>query len=116
MAVVLLVCVATGACSSTPAGRKALCQDFVALTTTVDRLNQGTLSEVDALVTLKAEERAFGADAATLEAEGATDLATVALRIQKSLDDLVSAILQNLPAQPSIAELRAAAEQAPSCP
>src|SRR5262245_38308162 len=104
------------ACSSTPAGKAALCRDFAALTVTVGHLDRGDVSEVDALLALRAEQRSFAADASALESEGATDLATVALRIQKSLGDLVTVISQNQPAKPSIAELRAAAQQAPSCP
>ena len=112
----VLACLSFAACSSTPAAKPALCQDFGALTVTIDHLNRGDVSEVDALLALKAEQRAFAADASNLEAEGATDLATVALRIEKSLGDLVSAIAQNQSAAPSIAELRTAAQQAPSCP
>lgn len=110
------ICLGLAGCSSTPAAKKALCQDFAALTVTIGHLDRGDVSEVDALLSLKAEQRAFAADASNLETEGASDLATVALRIEKSLGDLVTAISQNVPAKPSIGELRSAAQQAPSCP
>lgn len=116
VAIVVVACLGLAACSSTPAGKAALCQDFGALAVTIGHLDRGDVTEVDALVSLRAEQRAFAADASTLEAENATDLATVALRIEKSLGDLVTAIANNQPAKPSIGELRSAAQQAPSCP
>lgn len=116
LAVAIVVGLALAACSSTPAGKRPLCQDFGALTVTIGHLDRGDVSEVDALLSLRSEQRSFAADASTLEAEGAPDLATVALRIERALGDLVTSITQNVPAKPSIAELRAAAQQAPSCP